>query len=280
MKTEKIHQLDIPKIGFGMWRIGGEITAAPDLELASKTALHSALDLGYTLFDTAEYYAAGHCEELLGEVIRESRVERERLFITSKVSPEHLEYRSVLQSCENSLQRLGMDYLDLYLIHWPNPKLDLAETFRALNHLVINGKVKHLGVSNFNLKLLKKACEYSETALLTNQVPYNLPQDKYVQNGVLDFCQENDTLLTAYSPLRFRDLNVNHTLRAIAEVHQATPPQIAIAWLVAQPKVITIPMSYNPAHQAKNLEAANIELSPSEMESLTNLYTRKSSLPE
>lgn len=276
MKYEKIGRLDIPKIGFGTWRIGGESTAALELDFASKSALHSALELGYTLFDTAEYYAAGHCEQLLGEVIRESHIEREKLFITSKVSPEHLEYQTVLDSCENSLRRLGMDYLDLYLIHWPNPNIDLAETFRGLNLLVKYGKVKHVGVSNFNLKLLKKACEYSETTLLTDQVPYSLPQDKYVQNGVLDYCQKNDILLTAYSPLKFRNLTVNPALLAIAEGHHATPHQIAIAWLVSQPRVITIPMSYNPVHQAENLSATQIELSRTEMQILNTLYSERS----
>jgi len=274
MKFETIRGVQIPKIGFGTWKIGGERTANLDLDEKSNAALHSAIELGYTFFDTAESYAANHCEDLLGEVIHEYGVQREKLFITSKVSPDHLEYEAVLEACEGSLRRLRTEYLDLYLIHWPNPKTKLEETFRALNKLVRDGKVKHVGVSNFNLRLLKKSCALSETPLLTNQVPYNLPNRKYAANGVLEFCQRSDILITAYSPIKFRNLNVNLTLKSIAEAHHATPAQIAIAWLIAQPRVITIPMSFTPQHQKENFDAADIELSEQEIQSLNKLYSR------
>jgi 2,5-diketo-D-gluconate reductase B len=176
------------------------------------------------------------------------------------------------------LRRLGMDYLDLYLIHWPNPIIPLEDTFRALNQLVKEGKVRHLGISNFNLKLLEKAQFLSETALLTDQVPYRLPDRTYADNDVLEYCQQNDILLTAYSPVKFRNLPVNKTLAAIAEAHSATPYQIALAWLVAQPRVITIPMSMNPVHQADNFRAAEITLTDGEMIQLNSLYeSRRSS---
>lgn len=273
MKFETIRGVQVPKIGFGTWKIGGERSANHDLDEKSKNALHSAIEMGYTIFDTAESYAANHCEELLGEVIQESGVQRERFFITSKVSPDHLKYQAVLDACEGSLRRLRTEYLDLYLIHWPNPKIKLEETFRALNRLVRDGKVKHIGVSNFNLRLLRKSCALSETPLFTNQVLFNLPNRKYVKNGVLEFCQRSDIVLTAYSPIKFRNLNVTLTLKSIAEVHHATPAQIAIAWLIAQPRVITIPMSFTPVHQKENFDAADIELSDQEMQSLNKLYT-------
>jgi diketogulonate reductase-like aldo/keto reductase len=272
MKYETLHGIQIPKIGFGTWKLGGESNADPSLDSVSRAALHSALKLGYTHFDTAEYYAGGHAEELIGSVVRETRTRREELFITSKVSPEHLNYEDVLKACENSLRRLGMDYLDLYLIHWPNPSIKLEETFRALNKLVRDGKVKHLGVSNFKLKMLKESQKLSETPLFTDQVPYRLPDHAYMENGVLDYCQQNDILLTAYSPIKFRSLNVDATLKAIAKMHSATSHQIALAWLIAQPRVITIPMSFDPAHQRENIEAININLSASEMEQLNALY--------
>jgi len=204
----------------------------------------------------------------------ETGTRRESIFITSKVSPEHLHYEGVLKSSENSLRRLGTDYLDLYLIHWPNPRIELEETFGALNRLVHDGKVKHLGVSNFKLRHLKEAVRLSETPLLTDQVPYKLPDSKYVDNGVLAYCQQNDILLTAYSPLKFRDLNADQTIRTIAKAHDATPAQIALAWLIAQPRVITIPMSLNPEHIAENFAAAEIQLSESEMAQLGSLYQR------
>jgi diketogulonate reductase-like aldo/keto reductase len=273
MKYESLHGLSIPKIGFGMWRIGGDSYPNPSLDSKSLSALQAALEIGYAHFDTAEAYAAGHSEELLGRVIRETNTKREALFITTKISPEHLAYDQVLRFCESSLRRLNTDYVDLYLIHWPPRTASvLDEAFRALNKLVRDGKVRHLGVSNFNLKLLKQAQSLSETPILTNQVPYRLPDRTYAENGVLEYCQQNDILLTAYSPVKFRNLPVNKTVGAIAKAHSATSFQIALAWLVSQPRVITIPMSFNPQHIRENFDAAEIELSEEEFQTLSGLY--------
>lgn len=260
----------LPKIGFGTWRIGGGSYADPSLDSASLTALRAALEVGYTHFDTAEAYASGHSEELIGRAIREANAKREDLFITTKVSPEHLRYNDLLNSCANSLRRLDMDYVDLYLIHWPGTGSDYEEAFRALNKLVRDGKVRYLGVSNFNLKLLKQARELSEAPILTNQVPYRIPDRMYVENGVIPYCQQNDILVTAYSPVKFRSINNHKTITRIAEAHSATPFQVALAWLVMQPRVITIPMSFNPQHIRENFEAADIELTQEEMQDLDN----------
>jgi diketogulonate reductase-like aldo/keto reductase len=167
-----------------------------------------------------------------------------------------------------------MDYIDLYLIHWPRVGMKLEETFRALNKLVRDGKVKNLGVSNFNLKLLKQSQSFSETPIITNQVPYRLPDSSYVENGVLEYCQQNDILVTAYSPVKFGSIRVNKTLTEIAKAHSATSFQIALAWLVAQPRVITIPMSFNPAHIKENFDAAEIPLSMDEISQLDNAWNR------
>jgi diketogulonate reductase-like aldo/keto reductase len=271
MKYETLRGIKIPKIGFGTWKIGGGSTANPSKDERSLAGLRSALELGYTHFDTAEVYASGHTEELLGRAIRESGVSRETLFITSKVDPSNLRYHDVLKACENSLRRLGTDYLDLYLIHWPARRIPLADSFRGLNQLVQEGKVRHLGVSNFDVHLLEQARAESETPLLSNQVPYSLADRTYVRNGVLDSCQNNDILLTAYSPVEKGRLRSYPTLRSIADAHQASIYQIALAWLVAQPRVIAIPMSLDPEHQADNLAATEIELSEDEMAQLNAL---------
>ena len=268
MKYETIHHLQLPKIGFGTWTIGGRDSPDPSIDARSLAALHSALELGYTHFDTAEGYAAGHAEELLGQAIRAFGIAREALFITTKVSPDHLGYADVLRSRENSLRRLDLGYIDLYLIHWPRVEMKLEETFRALNKLVQDGKVKHLGVSNFNLKLLKQARALSETPLLTNQVSYSLPDRTCVENGVLAYCQENEILLTAYSPVKRRNIKSNKTLQSVARAHRATSEQIALAWLAQQPRVIAIPMSFDPQHQAENLAAADVVLTEAEMDQL------------
>ena len=265
MRYEIIHNLRIPKIGFGCWQIGGRGTPDPAVEDQSIRALRSALELGYTHFDTAEGYAAGHSEELVGKVIGEMGVAREKLFITSKVSPDHLQYETVLRCCENSLRRLNMEYLDLYLIHWPTVGMKLEETFKALNQLVREGRVRHLGVSNFNLRQLKKSVALCATPLLTNQVSYSIPDRTYVKNGVLDYCQQNEVLLTAYSPVKRRSVKSDKRISSIAQARQVTSQQIALAWLTTQPRVITIPMSFNPQHQAENLAAADLVLSAEEM---------------
>jgi diketogulonate reductase-like aldo/keto reductase len=274
MQYETIHNLTLPKIGFGTWRIGGKSSPDPSLDQNSLVALRTALEIGYTHFDTAEIYADGHSEELLGRALHEMHMKREDVFITSKVQPLHLKYDQVLKACESSLRRLGLDYVDLYLIHWPTARMKLEDTFRALNRLVQDGKVRHLGVSNFNLKQLKRSQELSGTPIITDQVPYSLPDDKYVKNGVLDYCQKNDILVTAYSPVKFRSIRVNKTLQEVSGAHSATPFQIALAWLVMQPRVITIPMSFDPQHIRENFEAGDIRLTGDEMASLSTAWRK------
>jgi diketogulonate reductase-like aldo/keto reductase len=211
---------------------------------------------------------------LVGQALRETHTNRADVFITTKVSPEHLAYDQVLRSCESSLCRLDMDYIDLYLIHWPSMGMDLDDAFRALNKLVREGKVRHLGVSNFKMKDLRKSQQLSETPILTNQIPYSLPDTRYIENGVIEYCQQNDILITAYSPVKFRSIRVNKTLAAVAKAHSATPFQIALAWLIRQPRVITIPMSFNPTHIKENFAAAEIELSDEEFSQLSTAWNR------
>jgi len=260
--------LRVPKIGFGCWKIGGEDSPNPSLDGWSLAALRSALELGYTHFDTAEMYARGHSEELTGQAVRESGIDREKLLITSKVTPSNLGYETVLRACEGSLRRLQMDYLDIYLIHWPSANMPLEATFRAFNQLVAEGKVRHVGVSNFSVEQLRRSQALSATPIVTNQVPYSLGDRSYVKNGMLAYCQANDILLTAYSPVEQGGLKVNSALQSVAAAHSATAQQIALAWLVQQPRVITIPMSGNPKHQADNLAAAEIVLTPAEIAAL------------
>lgn len=271
MKYKTLHNVQIPKIGFGTWSIGGGMSPDRSKDERSLKALRAALKIGYTHFDTAEMYASGHSEELLGQAVHESDAPREELFITSKVSASHLRYDDLLHACENSLRHLDMDYLDLYLIHWPSSSIPLEETFTALNQLVREGRVRHIGVCNFDVRLLKQARAESEAPIFTDQVPYSLADRSYARNGVLEYCQENDILLTAYSPVKEGRLRGSSTVQAIAEAHNVTPYQVALAWLISQPRVITIPMSFNPEHIAENFAAAEIELTVKEIEQLTNL---------
>ncbi len=268
MKYETVRGVTLPKIGFGAWRIGGGSSANRSLDAKSLTALRTAIEAGYTHFDTAEGYAGGHSEELLGQAVRESGRKREEVFITTKVTPSHLRYDDVLKACEGSLRRLKMDYIDLYLIHWPGAGTKYQDAFRALNELLRDGKVKYLGVSNFNLRLLKQAQDLSDTPILTNQVPFSVSDRSYIENGVLEHCQQNNILLTAYSPVDEGNLRSNTMLENIAKAHGATIYQIALAWVIAHPRVITIPMSFNPQHIKENFSAAEIELTPQEIKLL------------
>jgi diketogulonate reductase-like aldo/keto reductase len=259
----------IPVIGQGTWGLGGGMTRDDSLDEMALQAIRNAIELGYTHIDTAEMYGRGHAEELVGQVIGDFK--REELFITSKVWKITMYYKNTLRALESSLLRLGTDYLDLYLIHRPNREIPLDETFRALNQLVEQGKVKYLGVSNFNLEQLKRAQVLADTPLVTNQVPYNLHKRTYVDNGVLEYCQENNILLTAYSPIDRGYLLEDPKVKEIAEKYAARPSQVALNWLILQPKVIALPMSTKREHLQENLGALDLELSQEDIQKLDQI---------
>ena len=260
---------NIPVIGQGTWGLGGGMTRDDSLDEMALQAIRNAIELGYTHIDTAEMYGRGHAEELVGQVIGDFK--REDLFIASKVWKITMYYKNTLRALESSLLRLVTDYLDLYLIHRPNREIPLDETFRALNQLVEQGKVKYLGVSNFNLEQLKRAQALADTPLVTNQVPYNLHKRTYVDNGVLEYCQENNILLTAYSPIDRGYLLEDPTVKEIAGKYAARPSQVALNWLILQPKVIALPMSTKRGHLQENLGALDLELSQEDIQKLDQI---------
>ena len=259
----------IPVIGLGTWRMGGGMDPDPSQDELVLQSIRAALELGYTHIDTAEMYAGGHTEELIGQAIR--GFDRQSLIIASKVWHTHLGYPDVLRACENSLRRLATDYLDLYMIHWPDFKVPLEETFTGLNELVGNGKVRHLGVSNFNLAQLIQARGLSATPLVSIQVPYSIQNRTIARNGILAYCQQNNILLTAYTPVEKGRVDQLEKLKAIARRVDASPSQVALSWLVNQPNVITIPKSLNRQHLRENLEAVDLVLGESELALLDQL---------
>ena len=180
----------IPLLGLGTWAVGGRFSPDRSGDETFVASIRAAIELGYTHIDTAEMYAGGHTEELVGRAVKGFK--REDVFITTKVSAQNLGYEDVQQALASSLKRLDMDYVDLYLIHWPSKHIPLEETFKALNEAVARGQVRHLGVSNFELDELQQAQALSDTPIITNQVPYNLSKREYVKNGVLAYCQEAD----------------------------------------------------------------------------------------
>lgn len=247
----------MPVMGLGTWTLGGHSRPDPTQDQCALQALAAAFAIGYTHIDTAEMYADGHTEELVGQALRGR--ERQRFFLTTKVRPPNLGYRSTLASIDGSLRRLGVEQIDLFLIHWRD-QTPLAETFRALNEAVRAGKVRYLGVSNFDLAELQQAQALSETPIVTNQTPYSVTTRRYMRNGVIPYCQEHGIVVTAYSPVEEGRLRIQSALADIATEQGATPYQIALAWLVQQPWVVTIPMSHNPEHLRQNWDAAEIVL--------------------
>lgn len=249
-------------MGLGTWTMGGHSHPDPAQDPRALQALATAFAIGYTHIDTAEMYADGHTEELVGQAIR--GLDRRRFFIATKVRPPNLSYRRTLASIDGSLRRLGVEQIDLFLIHWRD-HTPLEETFRALNAAVQDGKIRYLGVSNFDVAELREAQTLSATPIVTNQVPYSVATRSYVRNGVIPYCQEHGIVVTAYSPVEEGRLRIQATLAEIAAEQGATPYQIALAWLVQQPWVVTIPMSHNPEHLRQNWEAAAIVLTPEQM---------------
>lgn len=259
----------IPVLGQGTWGLGGGLTADHSKDEEVSQIIRTAIEMGYSHIDTAEMYGGGHTEELVGKVAADFN--RDDLFLTSKIWKITLSQQDTISALEGSLRRLATDYLDLYLIHRPNKNIPLDETFRALNKAVEQGKVKHLGVSNFNLEQLKNAQRLSDTYLVTNQVPYNLHDRSYIANGVINYCQENNILLTAYSPIDRGYLVEDPTVQAVASRYNATPAQVALSWLLAQPKVIVLPMSTKKSHLEENLGALDLHLSERDMYQLDNI---------
>jgi diketogulonate reductase-like aldo/keto reductase len=247
----------IPVLGLGTWTYGGGSNADYTRDAESVALMRQLIEMGYTHLDTAESYGKNHCEELVGQAIK--AFPRDQIFITTKIAPEHLRYADVHSAIEGSLRRLDTDYVDLYLIHWPNRDIPLKDTFRALNELLADGRVKRVGVSNFDVPLLEESIELCSGPIATNQVRYNLLHREPVANGLLDFCRRHGVILTAYSPLK-DDVLQHPVVQAVADMHQVTPAQVAIQWLVRQPQVITIPKSSDIDHAQENLDAINLIL--------------------
>ena len=263
MRTESLLGGEtIQVIGLGTWQFGGGMSVDRRYDKEQISTLRAGFEMGYTHIDTAEMYGAGHTEDLVGEALRGFK--REEFFMTTKVSPENLRTADVQKSLDGSLKRLRLDYVDLYLIHWPNRRIPLEETFRGLNEMVRRGKTRYLGVSNFNLEQLKEAQVVSETPIVTNQIPFSLRSREYAMNGVVNYCQEQGILITAYSPIKSVNLN-DRLIGEVGRRYGASPAQTALSWVVSQPKVITIPKSSNRGRLKENLDSQDIRLTPQDL---------------
>ncbi len=237
----------VPALGFGTWQLTGD---------EAREGTRHAIELGYRQIDTAQAYRN---EAEVGQGIADSGVAREEIFLTTKIVGETLAGDQVGPAVDASLRRLGTDYVDLLLIHWPTDDVPLGETLEAMMAAKDAEKVRHLGVSNFRGPLLLEAMELAP--ILADQVPY---QPGRTQNTLLGIAAERDVMITAYSPLRGEGVQ-SPVLAEIGEAHGKSPYQVALRWLLQQDNVSPIPRSSNPDRRSQNFDVFDFELSVDEV---------------
>jgi len=241
---------ELPIVGVGTWNIDGDTL---------RDSVRAGLDAGYTHVDTAEGYKN---EDEIGDVLAD--YDREELFLTSKVLPKNLDYESVVASCEASLERLGTDYLDLYLVHWPNPAISLRETMNAMATLHDRGLIRNVGVSNFSAYQLSCAHHVSDVPIAVNQIEFH----PYLQRPALvDYCRETDTVIEAAAPLARTEIFDDPVVQELAETYDKSPAQIVLKWAVEQ-DVVVLPKSSSPEHVRQNAALFDWELAAEDRERL------------
>jgi 2,5-diketo-D-gluconate reductase B len=246
----------VPVLGFGTWEVFG-----PE----GRRTIEDALSLGYRSIDTAQMYGN---EDQVGAAIRASRVDRSELFVVTKIDNANHGHDATRRSAEDSLRRLGLEYIDLLLIHWPSRTEPLSGTLAAMAALKREGKVRSLGVSNFTTTLLAEAVESCGADLLCNQVEYHpfLPQRR-LRAALARY----GMMLTAYSPLAKGQATRNPTLSAIGKRYGKTASQVALCWLIGQEGVAAIPKASNRAHMIDNLAALDFALTPEDCAAIDRL---------
>lgn len=257
----------LPAIGLGTWEMGGGISPDPSTDKESIKSIIKAVEFGMTHIDTAEYYGAGHTEEIVGKALKE--IGREKVFLTSKVWPNHLKIKDMLNSIENTLKRLGTDRLDLYLVHWPPEDISIKEAIQNINIVLDRGYTRYIGVSNFSVSQLKEAVSASKAPIVCDQVRYNIEDREIERSGLLDFCNSNGISVVAYSPLNRMGMSATALkLEEVAKNRNATSAQIALAWLIKK-GAFAIPKAIKEKHLLENAKAGDIELTDDEMELLS-----------
>ncbi len=282
MKYITLHTgVKIPVLGLGTARVGGTsgrirpnprtgilgwLTQGKKADERDIAAIQRGIELGMTHIDTARAYGKGRSEMLVGRAIKNFK--RRDLFLASKVEI-NLNYEAVIRALESSLARLDTSYLDLYLVHWPVAEIPLKETMEAFDSLVKTKKVRHIGVCNFSVEQLKEAQLYTKNKIITNQVKYNYMY-QLPKKELLQYCQENNIILTAYSPLNEGNTLTNRGMQELITKYKKTAAQIALNWLISQKNVITIPKSSNIKHVEENIGALDFVMDQEERDTLSN----------
>lgn len=230
-------------------------------------AVSAALKAGYRHIDTAAVYQN---EEMVGKAIRDSDIPRANVFVTSKLWNTEQGYESTIKAFEASCERLGMDYIDLYLIHWPKGYVNAAESWRAMEDLYLEGKIRAIGVSNFNIHHLMNLMQSARIIPMVNQVECHV---ELQQNILQDFCMKFEIFLEAYGPLMSHEISTlleNETMKTIADKYSATIPQVTLAWLMSR-DIIALPKSNTPKRIEENFKSLDLELSHEDIETINGL---------
>ncbi|MEX3763857.1 aldo/keto reductase [Paraburkholderia phenoliruptrix] len=243
------HGARIPRIGLGTWRSTHE----------GVQAVRAALAAGYRHIDTAARYEN---EEAVGQALAASGVPRDEVFVTTKVWHTELRAADFRRAAQASVARLGLDHVDLLLVHWPNPEVPLEETIGALCDAQQRGLTRHIGVSNFPVALLDRAVALASVPLVANQCEYHPYLD---QTKVLAACRRHGMALIAHTPLGSGKLLADPVIAEIAREHGRKPAQIILRWLIQQPGVAAVPKSSNPVRIAENLAVFDFQLDAGEM---------------
>jgi len=252
----------IPALGFGTWPLKGETGIA---------AISAALDAGYRHIDTAAMYGN---EREVGEAIRNHAVPRDEIFLTTKVWHSDLGHDALIASARASVEKLGVDQVDLLLIHWPNLAMPVAEQVGNLCEAKRRGLARHIGISNFPSAMIDAAvaaAEEGEELLVANQIEYHPFQD---QSAVLAACRRHGLALTAYSPIARGKVSDSPVIKAIASERGKSEAQIALRWLIQQPGVVAIPKSSDPARIRANMAIADFALTEEEIARISTLGRR------
>lgn len=256
MDDLKTQGIDVPRLGLGTWRMQGD---------ECREAVETALDLGYRHLDTAEMYGN---EEAVGAAIRDAGVPRSDIHVTTKVWHENLAPDALRRAFETSLGKLRLDHVDLYLIHWPSPGMDLAATLATMIELRELRLARAIGVANFPVALLRQAVDEIDAPIACNQVEYHVLRD---QTAVLKYLRSKGIPLVAYCPLAQGRLAEHPALDRIADKHGVTAAQVALKWLLDQDGVGAIPKSSRRAGQQANLDALRITLDDEDRQAIAAL---------
>ncbi|MFP3133620.1 MAG: aldo/keto reductase [Nitrososphaeria archaeon] len=292
--------LKVSKIGIGTWQASGDAWGQDVIDDNIIKAIKRSYELGVNLVDTAEIYGNGHSETVVGKALKE--IGRENMIVATKVAGAHLRHDELLKSAELSMKRLGISYIDLYQIHWPDPweQIPLRETMKAMEELYVQGKIRAIGVSNFAVRDLEEARSYlSKTDIVSNQVRYNMLQ-REIEEEVMPYCRKNGITIIAWSPLAqgaltgkynvenvprdrirsgnevFKPENMKQIerllkiLKEIAQKRKKTVAQVSLNWVISHEGVIAIPGAKTPEQAEENAGAAGWKLSDEELKLIEN----------